>query len=357
MQEILLPAGLVQCYFVAMRNTDDLRIEALGRSWAILAAAVLAAATLLASVAVPASAQSAGADASTAEENTVDDGTLDEAYLAELTDWREQREQRLRSENGWLALVGLFPLDASVNGGRLRFGSAETNELVFPDKAPARAGVLQVSADQVVLKAEPDAGLRYNDDPVTTLTLRSDADGNETVVELGDDLSFYLIQRGDARFLRLKDTAAEALTDFQGLDHFPTDMAWRIEANYRPYNPPKKITVPNVLGTAYEETCPGALVFQIDGVSYLLDPVAEAGQPLFVIFGDKTNGRESYGGGRFLYADPPDENGKVILDFNRAYNPPCAFTPHATCPLPPRQNKLPVRIEAGEQNYAGHVAH
>lgn len=352
MQEILLPGWLVRCYFVAMRNKVDFRVEALSRSWTLVPVAVLVSAALLATVPVPVSAQNEAMDKSSLDESTVDEG-----YLAELTDWRQQREQRLRSENGWLALVGLFPLDATVNGGRLRFGSAETNELVFPDKAPARAGVLQMSADQVVLKAEPDAGLRYKGEPVTTLTLRSDTDGNETVIELGDDLSFYLIQRGDARFLRLKDSAAQALTDFQGLDHFPTDIAWRIEASYRPYNPPKKVTVPNVLGTAYEETCPGALVFQIDGVTYLLDPVAEEGQPLFIIFGDRTNGSESYGGGRFLYADPPDENGKVILDFNRAYNPPCAFTPHATCPLPPRQNKLPVRIEAGEKNYAGHVAH
>lgn len=271
-------------------------------------------------------------------------------YLQELGTWQHQREENLRSRDGWLTLVGLFLLSQGDNS----FGSAADNKLVFPAKAPAHAGVLHVAGDQVQIEAAADAGITTEDQPVTRMTLRPDSDENPTVLSMGT-FTFFVIARGEQLFVRLKDSESPALAEFRGIDRFPASPTWRIEARFEPYNPPHKITVPNVLGTSFDETSPGAVVFELNGKTYRLDPVGEPDQSLFLIFGDQTNGPVTYGGGRFLSADPPGPDGKVILDFNRAYNPPCAFTPYATCPLPPRQNKLAVRIEAGEKKYGrGH---
>ena len=153
--------------------------------------------------------------------------------------------------------------------------------------------------------------------------------------------------------MRVKDKESPTLRAFHGIENFPADPKWRVEARFEPYDPPRPVRVPNILGTVDTESCPGALVFEIDGKSYRLDPVVERGETdLFVIFGDRTNGHGTYGAGRFLYAAAP-VGGRTVLDFNKAYNPPCVFTPYATCPLPPAENKLPIPIEAGEKAY-GH---
>jgi hypothetical protein len=138
------------------------------------------------------------------------------------------------------------------------------------------------------------------------------------------------------------------------MDYFPIDPKWRVEAKLVPHDPPRTIPITNIVGQTTQEKSPGALEFQIDGKSYRLDPIIEQGEPrYFVIFKDETSRAETYPAGRYVYTDPAGADGRVILDFNRAYNPPCVFTPFATCPLPPRQNVLPLRIEAGEKNYKG----
>ena len=165
-------------------------------------------------------------------------------------------------------------------------------------------------------------------------------------------LLFYLIRRGDKIGVRVKDSQSEARRNFRGLDYFPIDPGWRIEARFEPYDPPRSISVPNVLGQDNDEKSPGAIVFEHGGKTYRLDPVLEPGETdYFVIFGDRTNGKTTYGAGRFLYVAPP-VGGKTVIDFNKAYNPPCVFTDFATCPLPPPQNKLPIPVEAGEEEYA-----
>jgi uncharacterized protein (DUF1684 family) len=136
------------------------------------------------------------------------------------------------------------------------------------------------------------------------------------------------------------------------MEHYPIDPAYRLVARFEPYDPPKEIEIPNVLGTVSRERCPGALVLEIDGETYRLEPTGEAGKPLFLVFGDTTNGRGTYGGGRFLYTGVPTDDGTVVVDFNKAYNPPCVFTPYATCPLPAPQNRLPVALEVGERDWA-----
>ena len=167
-------------------------------------------------------------------------------------------------------------------------------------------------------------------------------------------LSFFAIRRGDRLGVRVKDSEAATLKAFHGLDYFPLEPKWKLVARFEAAAEPKEIPIPNALGFDEPILSPGHVVFTLDGVEHRLLALDDTGDGrLFLVFGDKTNGRETYGGGRFLYTDPP-QGGRVELDFNRAYNPPCVFTPYATCPLPPRENRLPMRIEAGEKSFAGH---
>ena len=167
-------------------------------------------------------------------------------------------------------------------------------------------------------------------------------------------LTFHVIKRGERLGVRVKDSASPERTNFRGLEYFPVDERWRVEARFEPHNPPKSIPIVNVLGMEEDTPSPGTLVFDLNGQTYRLDALTEEGEPqFFVIFADQTSGKETYGAGRYLYAGPPDSAGRLLIDFNEAYSPPCAFTKYATCPLPPEQNKLPVRVEAGEK-FAGH---
>lgn len=275
-----------------------------------------------------------------------------EAHRAEVETWRAKRIASLKREDGWLTLVGLFWLQEGEN----RLGSdPASNRIVFPkDTTPKTMGSLDLSGGVVTLRAAPDSGLTSDGHPVTTMTLRSDAEGSPTVVKHGR-ISFFLIQRGERLGVRVKDSANPTLLSFHGLDNYPIDRRWRFDARFDAYAPSKTIAVPNILGNVDQEKSPGAAVFEVAGRSYRLDAVRESGsEELFLIFGDQTNGVETYGGGRFLYAAPPDKDGRVVLDFNNAYNPPCVFTPYATCPLPPAQNRLALRVEAGEKKYGSH---
>jgi uncharacterized protein len=275
-----------------------------------------------------------------------------ETHRAEIEAWRGKRMASLRREDGWLTLVGLFWLQEGEN----RFGSdPQLNRIVFPkDTTPAALGSLDLSKGVVTLRAAPDAALTSAGQPVTTLTLRSDAEGPPTVVKHGR-ISFFLIKRGERLGIRVKDSANPVLLGFHGIDSYSIDGRWRFDARWEPYRPAKTIPVPNILGSVDQEKSPGSVVFEFGGRPYRLDAVQEAGsEDLFLIFGDETNGVETYGGGRFLYASPPDKDGSVVVDFNKAYNPPCVFTPYATCPLPPRQNRLALRVEAGEKKYGSH---
>jgi uncharacterized protein (DUF1684 family) len=273
--------------------------------------------------------------------------TAEEDHRAEIGAWRAEREASLRREDGWLTLAGLFWLDEGAN----TFGSDPGNALVFPaDKAPGRAGVFRLARRQVTVEVEPGVPITQAGRPVDSLALASDAQGEPTVLDLGS-LSFFVIERGERVGIRLRDRASPALATFAGIESFPVERAWRVAARFEPYQPPKPIRVPNVLGAPTEETCPGALVFERDGKTFRLEPTGEAGRELFVVFGDATNGHETYGGGRFLYVPWPAPGEPATLDFNKAYNPPCVFTPYATCPLPPRQNRLPLRITAGEKTW------
>jgi len=274
-----------------------------------------------------------------------------DAYQREIDDWHAKRVARLTAPDGWLALAGLFWL----NEGENRVGSAPDNDLVFPAKAPAHLGVLVRRGRAVELR--PAAGAALTDakgQPLGVTKLASDKDGEATKVRAGS-LVFFVIERSERVGVRLRDEDSPARRSFTGIERYPVSPAWRVEARLEPYVPRRELPVTTVIGTIEPSPSPGALVFSIGGVTYRLDAVDEEGtDDLFVIFGDKTNGRETYGAGRFVYAPRPGPDGKTVLDFNKAYNPPCAFTPFATCPLPPAQNRLPVRVEAGEKTWGHH---
>jgi uncharacterized protein (DUF1684 family) len=274
----------------------------------------------------------------------------DAAYRQEVESWRKTRVEGLKREDGWFTLVGLFWLDEGEN----RFGSASSNKVLLPEgKAPAVAGTLARKGDAVRVRVEPGTRLTHDGKPVTELDLKNDLSGEPTVLQLGS-VSFFVIKRGERIGVRVKDTEAEALKAFHGLDNYAIDPSWRVTARFEPYQPPRQVPIPNVLGTIDDTPSPGAVVFEREGKSWRLE--ALEGSPdggLFLIFADQTNGKETYGAGRFLYTDPP-KDGKVVLDFNKAYNPPCAFSAYATCPLPPRENRLALRVEAGEKKYGDH---
>jgi uncharacterized protein (DUF1684 family) len=268
-------------------------------------------------------------------------------YPEEIQAWRAQRLAKLTSEDGWLSVVGLFWLDEGDNA----VGSGRDSKIVLPaGKAPERLGTVVLAAGRLFFQGQPGVQVAVDGKPADAAALRSDAEGEPTILSTGP-IRFYVIERNGRYAVRVKDRASEARRDFHGLSYFATDSAWRIEARFEPYDPPRSIAVPNVLGHVDAEKSPGALVFDYRGRSYRLDPVLEKGEAdYFVIFGDRTNGTETYGAGRFLYVSPPVD-GKTVIDFNKAYNPPCVFTAYATCPLPPPQNKLPIRVEAGEKEY------
>ena len=276
----------------------------------------------------------------------------DEAYRQEIAQWHRQRIASLSKPDSWLSLAGLFLLHDGTN----RFGADSTNDIVFPPgKAPARMGTFFLENGVVRVKIDPGVPVTSDGKPVTTLPLKSDADGKPTILEYRS-LNWYIIKRGEQLFVRLKDRENPRIAAFKGIEMFPVDEAWQVEATFEPYHPAKMIDVPTVLGTIDKSPSPGALVFRIKGKTYRLDPLAEPGdKEYFVVFADATTGFETYGGGRFLSVAVPGPDGKTVIDFNKAYNPPCAFSEFATCPLPPKQNRLPIKITAGEKKYgSGH---
>jgi uncharacterized protein (DUF1684 family) len=205
----------------------------------------------------------------------------------------------------------------------------------------------------VSFQPAPGVTVTRNGQPFAGGPVQTDQEGRATpdLLELGR-LRFQAIARGDRVGVRIKDPEARARKEFRGIPTYPPSARWRIVARWEPANPMAEIAVPNVLGQVERSPSPGTAVFTVDGKEYRLTPVLEEGSPdLFFVFADETNRTETYGAGRFLYADPA-RNGTVVLDFNQAYNPPCAFSAFATCPLPPKQNRLVLRIDAGEKRPA-----
>ncbi|HLK62563.1 MAG TPA: DUF1684 domain-containing protein [Bryobacteraceae bacterium] len=253
-------------------------------------------------------------------------------FESEIAEWRRNREAALQADGGWLSVAGLFWLHEGAN----RFGKGSTNDIVLPD-GPENAGIIELHGDSV--KVTQDG------------TARDVKHDSADVLKVGR-LSLFVIKRGERYGIRLKDPESEYRRAFHGIDYYPASEAYRITAKF--VSEPRKVPILNILGQTEDSDCPGYAVFHLHGKEYRLYPIIEepGDQQLFYIFRDQTTGKETYGAGRFLYSAMP-KDGEVVLDFNKAYNPPCAFTPYATCPLPPKENHLAVRIEAGEKKY-GH---
>ena len=268
------------------------------------------------------------------------------SYEESIQKWRRGLEAELRADDGWLTVIGLFWLKEGPN----RVGTDPTSDIVLPKgSGPPRVGVFHFTKGHTTLEVEAGVPVLLNGRPAGTGALRPDADK----VALGD-LTMFVIKRAERFAIRLRNRNSALRKTFEGRVWFPVRASYRVIGRFVPYTPPRQIPILNVIGDVEPQPSPGYVVFSLNGRELRLDPIAEPGaRQLFFILKDQTAGAETYPAGRFLYADLP-KDGRVELDFNKAINPPCAFTPFATCPLPPKQNQLPVRIEAGER-YAGHT--
>ncbi|TAL85566.1 MAG: DUF1684 domain-containing protein [Rhodanobacter sp.] len=281
----------------------------------------------------------------------------DEAYAHEIQQWRATRVEALTAADGWLSLVGLEWLKPGAN----RIGSAADNDVVLPS-APPHLGTVTLAADgslHLLLAAASTARIdgKVLHEAVLTDDMHVASGGQPTMVSFGT-ASFYAIDRDGRKGLRVKDSDAATRTHFHGIDYFPIDRSWRIVADWVPFHPAHVLEMGTEIGTIDKVVVPGKAVFSRDGHRHELLPYQqEPGGKLFFVIADRTSGKQTYGAARFLYAALPshglDRSGKVVLDFNQAYNPPCAFTPFATCPLAPPENRLDLSVTAGEKTYQG----
>jgi uncharacterized protein (DUF1684 family) len=270
-------------------------------------------------------------------------------YLAEVTKFREDREATLKGNAGWLTIAGLWFLTQP----QTTFGSDPLNDIVFPPSAPPRAGTFELRNDKVTVKAAEGVTFHLDGKALTTAELKSDVPGPADRLSLGNDLQFWVHNSGERLSIRLRDQNSALRKNFAGLRWFPLDPTYRVEATYTPYDKPKIVDVASLVGDIDKTPVPGIATFTLKGQTYKLEPFAEAGDEQFwFVFRDLTSQKETYPAARFLYAPAP-VNGKMVLDFNKAVNPPCAYNPYTTCPLPSEQNRLRTRIEAGERYEGG----
>ena len=266
-------------------------------------------------------------------------------YLEEIKKWDQKRAERLKADDGWLNLVGRTWLKPGEN----KFGSAKDNDVVIEsNKVPGYMGGFIFQDSTVTMKVNAGVEVLFDGNSVKEMVMIGDTKKDMTVFQYGS-IKWNLIVRNELYGIRFRDLESEFVKNFTGIERFPVNEDWKITATFEAYDPPKKISVPNVLGQIDEEPSPGAIVFTKDNQTYRIETI-DAGERLWLIFADGTSGEETYGGGRFLYTDSKaDSSGKVIVDFNKAYNPPCVLTKFATCPLPPKENYIKLRITAGEK--------
>ena len=265
-------------------------------------------------------------------------------YAAEVEAWRVDREENLKADDGWLTVSGLFFL----NEGENSFGSSPLNDIVLRT-GPAHAGVFTLHAGAVTVRAPAGETLSVNGRNVEAARLWPREGGARPVVAIGP-LTLFVHYSGPRLAIRLRDRDSELRRSFTGLRWFPVDESYRVRGRYVPHDEPRTVELSNILGDIEPARSSGSVVLKVGGKELRMTAIDQGGR-LWFIFRDLTSGRETYPAARFLYADAPSEDGYTTVDFNRAYNPPCAFNPYTTCPLPPRENRLPVRIEAGERDY------
>jgi len=261
--------------------------------------------------------------------------------------WRERRMQDIGGPDGWTSLAGLFWLQE----GEQWVGSRGDVPIRLPmGSAPTVVGTLKREGEKVWFTPVPGVRVMLRGYAVTAEhEMVTDVDNAPDILEVGR-VKFWILHRGDRRGVRVRDPEAPERTAFTDIRVFIYNPGYRVKARFEPYQPVRKLPVADITGGVTEETCPGALVFQLQDQEVRIDVIEDTdANDLFLLFRDATSGKETYGGGRFLHVNRPDASGEVDVDFNKAYNPPCAFTPYATCPVPPRQNWLSVPIKAGEK--------
>ncbi len=271
------------------------------------------------------------------------------AFDADQQTWRDQRRGDLTRPDGWTSLVGLHWLD---NGAH--YLGSDTDNGIRLAMGPAHLGMIEIKGDSLRFVPEKGVALTLDGAPLTGATvLRADDDpAGPSALSFDDGKGLATVIKRSGRFaLRVKHADAPSRTGFKGLDYWPAAAGWRVPGTFKPHPPGRTLTIANITGTTDDLPNPGAVEFVRDGKTYRIEALDEGDGQLFLVFADRTNGHGSYGAGRFLYAAMPDAQGRVALDFNRAYNPPCAFTPFATCPLPPADNRLDLAIDAGEKSY------
>lgn len=271
------------------------------------------------------------------------------AFNADLQAWRDQRREALLAPDGWASLIGLHWIERGPH-----YLGSDTDNGIQLGLGPEHLGMVDLGADGVRFVPEEGVEVTIDGEPLAGATmLRTDEDpqGPSVLGFDGGRGQATVIRRAGRHALRVRHADAQTRTGFSGLDYWPADPDWQVEATFVPHPPGQTIEVANIIGSTDPVPNPGAYEFERDGTTYRIEALDEGGDELFLVFGDRTNGHGSYGAGRFLYAPKAGADGRAVLDFNRSYNPPCAFTMFATCPLPPLENRLDLAITAGEKAY------
>ena len=272
---------------------------------------------------------------------------VDDLYYRDIEEWRSTRLASLTAPQGWTTLIGLYWLEP----GNHTFGADSSNPIIFPS-GPSHLGTLHV--DSVVrVRIHPDHQVYSDGQVVDSMVMVDDLSGKPTLLNW-EHYFWLIIKRGDKFALRLRDTLAPARSSLHELAHFPVDKKWQVEAQFIPADSGQTLPITNILGQTEATASPGHLVFKLEGKKFRLAALEGNDHEYFIIIADQTTGVETYGGGRYLYIPKADEHGRTVIDFNKAYNPPCVFSPYATCPLPPKENHLPITLLAGEKNLPGH---
>jgi uncharacterized protein (DUF1684 family) len=273
----------------------------------------------------------------------------EDEYREEISAWRTQQDERMRSPQGWLALTGHYWLKSGLN----TIGTASDCDVVLPNGAPPDSkATIHVSGNKISFHSDMAERFFIEEQPIQSVELSIDTTRPESdspsQISIGTRVRLQLVRRNGRLAMRVRDSESELIRTFSGKKWFDVDTKFRIQARFQAYDPPRTINIINIKGDSVPSEIVGILEFELDGRTYSLDAMSEDSDSLFVLFRDKTSGESTYGSGRFLDTEKPVD-GKVLLDFNKAYNPPCAFNPHTLCPIPPKQNRLDFAVRAGER--------